>query len=142
MWKRNLVETERGSFEYFVQGQGDPIAVTHLYSEFNELGNYFADMFLPHFTVILINLKDTGNSIRVKEDEELSMKESVKDLEAIREALGYECWAFGGHSTGGMLGLVYATLFPKSLTKLMVGELLPPINIWSMSRACTVLQAR
>ncbi|MCM3618298.1 alpha/beta hydrolase [Sutcliffiella horikoshii] len=121
MWKKNLVETERGSFEYFAQGQGEPIAVTHLYSEFNELGNYFADMFLPHFTVHLINLKDAGNSVRAEKDEELSMKESVKDLEAIRKALGFERWAFGGHSTGGMLGLLYATLSPGSLTKLMVG---------------------
>ncbi len=121
MWKKNLVETERGSFEYFMQGQGEPIAVTHLYSEFNELGNYFADMFLPHFTVHLINLKDAGNSVRAEKDEELSMKESVKDLEAIRKALGFERWAFGGHSTGGMLGLLYATLSPGSLTKLMVG---------------------
>jgi len=121
MWKKNIVETERGNFEYFVQGQGEPVSVTHLYSEFNELGNYFADMFVSHFKVYLINLKDAGNSSRAKEDEELSMKESVKDLEAIREALGFDRWAFGGHSTGGMLGLVYATLFPESLTKLMVG---------------------
>ncbi|WP_404430770.1 alpha/beta fold hydrolase [Sutcliffiella horikoshii] len=121
MWKKNLIETERGSFEYFVQGQGEPIAVTHLYSEFNELGNYFADMFLPHFKVHLINLKGAGNSSQAEEDEELSMKESVKDLEAFREALGLERWAFGGHSTGGMLGLVYAMLYPESLSKLMVG---------------------
>lgn len=121
MWEKNHIVTKRGNFEFFVQGQGEPICVTHLYSEFNELGNYFADTLVTNFKVYLVNLKDAGKSSVAIEEVELSMRESVKDLEAIREALGFDKWAYAGHSTGGMLGLVYATLFPNSLTKLLVG---------------------
>jgi pimeloyl-ACP methyl ester carboxylesterase len=121
MWERMFISTSRGKFEIFTQGKGEPVCITHLYSEFNELGYYFADTFVSQFKVYLINLKEAGNSCKAGIEDELSMKETSKDLEAIREALNYNKWCFAGHSTGGMLGLIYATMFPKSLTKLLVG---------------------
>jgi proline iminopeptidase len=121
MWEQRLIQTKRGQFEVFVAGDGEPLCVTHLYSEFNHLGNYLADMFADYFTVYLVNLKEAGKSARIKEEYELSMSQSVEDLEAIRLALGFEKWSFGGHSTGGMLGLVYAAQYPGSLRSLIVG---------------------
>lgn len=121
MWNRKIVETNRGEFEVFIAGDGPPLCVTHLYSEFNERGYYFADRFVEHFKVHLINLKEAGNSPSVESEHELSMLETTKDLEAIREKLEYEEWTFAGHSTGGMLGLVYAIQFPGSLSKILVG---------------------
>ena len=56
-----------------------------------------------------------------KNDSEYSMTETIKDLEAIREALYINKWGFAGHSTGGMLALVYATEAQESLTKIIVG---------------------
>ena len=121
MWEKQIVETVRGSFEMFTKGSGEPLCITHLYSEFNNLGYYFAEPFVNNFKVYLINLKDAGNSCKANVDEELSMVESVKDIEAIRESIGLKHWGFAGHSSGGMLGLVYAILFSNSLSKLMVG---------------------
>jgi proline iminopeptidase len=121
MWEKRMVETSRGIFEFFVQGKGAPLCVAHLYSEFNELGNYFADSLVNDFEVYLINLKDAGASSVAVNDLELSMEETIKDLECIREALCFEKWGYAGHSTGGMLGLKYAILAPNSLTKLLVG---------------------
>ncbi|MEC2074047.1 alpha/beta fold hydrolase [Alkalihalophilus marmarensis] len=121
MWEQRMINTDRGEFEVFVAGSGEPLCVTHLYSEFNKRGNYFADMLVDSFTVFLINLKEAGNSPRVKNEGELSMSEASEDLEAIRIALGFELWSFAGHSTGGMLGLVYAAKHFNSLKRLMVG---------------------
>ncbi|EFV74605.1 hypothetical protein HMPREF1013_05163 [Bacillus sp. 2_A_57_CT2] len=121
MWGKNFVQTSRGKFEYFTQGSGEALCITHLYTEFNEVGNYFADSFVKHFKVYLINLKEAGKSDKVSCDADLSISESVKDLEAIREALNYKQWSFAGHSTGGMLGLVYALMYPHSLERLLIG---------------------
>ncbi|QTC41521.1 alpha/beta fold hydrolase [Bacillus sp. V3] len=121
MWEQQLVHTNRGIFEVFVQGEGEPVCITHLYSEFTELGYYLADTFINDFKVFLVNLKDAGNSCKSQAEEELSMKESVKDLEAIREALGFAKWSYAGHSTGGMLGLVYGLMYSNSLSRLMAG---------------------
>lgn len=120
MGTRNC-ENSKGNFEIFRKGEGEPLCSTHLYSAFNELGDYFSSEFTDYFSVILVNLREAGNSCEAEEEYQLSMAESVYDLEAIREALGYEKWAFAGHSTGGMLGLKYAILKPDSLTKVIVG---------------------
>ncbi|WGU96712.1 alpha/beta fold hydrolase [Paenibacillus dendritiformis] len=121
MWTAEILETDRGIFEVFTQGQGDPLCIAHLYSEFNGRGYYFADRFTDEFRVYLINLKEAGNSCKIKSEHELSMAETCKDLEAVREALALEQWSYAGHSTGGMLGLMYAIHYPGSLTKMLVG---------------------
>ena len=114
-WRVEMIETLRGRFEVFTKGTGKPLCVTHLYSEFNESGDYFAEMFTDHYQVFLINLKDAGNSDKPKEAFELSMIDAVLDLEAIRKAKNLSSWIFAGHSTGGMLGLVYGIHFSSSL---------------------------
>ncbi|MEH7462185.1 hypothetical protein V7166_08860 [Bacillus thuringiensis] len=45
MWKQQFIHTDRGTFEVFTKGQGDPLCITHLYSQFNETGDYFAKEF-------------------------------------------------------------------------------------------------
>ncbi|REJ10394.1 alpha/beta fold hydrolase [Halobacillus trueperi] len=121
-WKRTMVETSRGTFEVFEKGQGSPLAVTHLYSEFNETGDYFAEAFVETHTVYLINLKECGRSEKASSPHELTMLESVLDLEAIRIELGYEWWKFAGHSTGGMLAVVYGIYFSESLGTLVIAN--------------------
>ncbi|EOP54553.1 alpha/beta fold hydrolase [Bacillus nitratireducens] len=121
MWKTNIIKTTRGKFEYFVKGEGPPLCVTHMYSEYNDNGNTFANPFTDFYSVYLVNLKGCGNSDLANNDSEYSMTETVKDLEAIREALYINKWGVAGHSTGGMLALVYATEAQESLTKIIVG---------------------
>lgn len=119
-WATKIIETSRGNFEVFVKGEGNPICVTHHYSEFNNTGDYFAESFTDTNKVYLVNLKGAGNSSKVNEAHELSMFDAVYDLEAIREALGYAAWTFAGHSTGGMIGVIYGIHFSKSLSSLII----------------------
>ncbi|WP_144480106.1 alpha/beta fold hydrolase [Cytobacillus oceanisediminis] len=119
-WETRIINTARGYFEVFVKGEGSPICVTHHYSEFNHTGDYFADTFTENNMVYLVNLKQTGNSSKANEAHELSMFDAVYDLEAIREALGYSQWSFAGHSTGGMIGVIYGIHCSKSLTSLII----------------------
>ena len=104
----------------FTKGSGEPLCITHHYSQFNETGDYFADVFTATHRVLLINLRDAGNSAKAQVENELSMIETIHDLEAIREALQLPTWHFAGHSTGGMLGLLYAITYPNSLQSLVV----------------------
>ena len=120
MWERAMIPTDRGTFEVFVRGEGEPLCITHLYSEFNETGDRFANLFVLHRKVFLVNLREAGQSPKASNSAELDMDETVEDLEAIRQFLGFEKWEFAGHSTGGMLGLMYAVRHPKSLSALIV----------------------
>lgn len=121
MWKQKMIETERGAFEIFECGEGTPLAVTHLYSEFDQRGNALAYPFTPYYHVYLINIRGAGRSIKASDPQEYRMEQTIADLEAIRKSLGFQKWSFAGHSTGGMLGLTYATIAPQSLEKLIVG---------------------
>lgn len=120
MWKGQLLHTKRGTFEIFTKGSGEPLCITHHYSQFNETGDYFAESFTLTHRVFLINLRDAGRSAKATRENELSMSETIKDLEAIKETLQFSSWHFAGHSTGGMLGLLYAITFPDSLQSLVV----------------------
>lgn len=119
-WKQDLIKTARGTFEVFTKGEGAPLCVAHHYSVFNESGDYFADAFTDSQQVFLVNLREAGRSEKAHEPFELSMLETVFDLESVREALGFENWGFAGHSTGGMLGLIYGIHFSESLQYLLL----------------------
>lgn len=114
-WNQKMITTARGEFEVFTKGDGAPLCVTHHYSEFNETGDSFADAFTETNQVFLINLREAGNSAKAVQPYQLSILETVLDLEAIREVLGFDKWGFAGHSTGGMLGVVYAVYFSEKL---------------------------
>ncbi|PFD40944.1 proline iminopeptidase [Bacillus cereus] len=120
MWKQQIINTKRGKFELFIKGDGEPLCITHHYSQFNETGDYFAETFTPAHRVFLINLRDVGHSVKAQSENELSMIETIHDLEAIKEALQLPIWHFAGHSTGGMLGLLYAITYPNSLQSLVI----------------------
>ncbi|WP_404335193.1 alpha/beta fold hydrolase [Planococcus rifietoensis] len=119
-WERMMVVTSRGEFEVFAKGNGEALCVTHIYSEFNQSGDYFAEAFTETNRVYLVNLREVGNSEKAQRPYELSMLESVFDLEAIRIALGVEQWGFAGHSTGGMLGVVYGIYFSAHLRYMVI----------------------
>ncbi|MDN4524561.1 alpha/beta fold hydrolase [Fictibacillus fluitans] len=121
-WKTLMIPTKRGIFEVFSKGEGAPLCVSHLYSEFNETGDRFADTFTESHQVFLINLREAGRSEAAHEPHQLSMIETVLDLEAVREELGYPVWHYAGHSTGGMLGLVYGIWHSESLESLIIAS--------------------
>lgn len=116
LWSKKIVKTNRGQFEVFMKGKGEPICVTHHYSEFNHTGDYFAETFTKAHKVFLVNLREAGQSEKAFEPYQLSMLETILDLEAIREALGYRKWGFAGHSTGGMLGILYGIYYSNKLS--------------------------
>ena len=115
MWEQKLIETPRGTFEVFIKGNGTPLCITHNYSTFNASGDYFANSFIENHQVFLVNLRECGNSVKAQHPYQLGLLETVFDLEAIREVLGFEKWAYAGHSTGGILGVIYGIYFSESL---------------------------
>ncbi|MGE6547836.1 alpha/beta fold hydrolase [Bacillus mycoides] len=120
MWTQQMIHTKRGTFEIFTKGNGEPLCITHHYSQFNDTGDYFADVFTSTHRVFLINLRDAGNSVKANSEKELTMIETIHDLEAIRDALQLPSWHFAGHSTGGMLGLLYTITYPTFLQSLVI----------------------
>lgn len=119
--KKEIIKTDRGDFEIFIGGKGTkPICISHLYQEFLSGDEPYSKLIGQHYKVILVNLKNAGQSCKANSKTELTMEETVKDLEGIREKLGYSSWAFAGHSTGGFLGLTYLTMYQEKISEIIL----------------------
>lgn len=70
--------------------------------------------------MLLVNLRNAGHSEKAKNAYELSMIDAVLDLEEIRNFYGFDSWTFAGHSTGGMLGILYGIHFSSFIEKLIL----------------------
>ena len=123
MFETKIVESKPGRFEVFTRGTGEPLIFTHLYSEFNSLGNLMSQQLSKLYKVYIINLRGAGKSDDQTEEYTYSMDDAIHDIEAVREALDIKQWAFAGHSTGGFLALKYAVMYPEALTKIIAGGL-------------------
>ncbi|MEI3611548.1 alpha/beta fold hydrolase [Pseudogracilibacillus sp. SO30301A] len=119
--KREMIKTNRGEFELFIGGKGkEPICISHLYQEYLSGDEPYSRVLGEYYKVILINLKNAGSTSKATSKNELAMEETIKDLESIREKLGYSSWAFAGHSTGGFLGLTYLYMHPEKLSEIIL----------------------
>lgn len=123
MFTHKVIQTDRGQFEIFIRGKGEPLAYTHLYSEFNENGDIMSQNLSEHYKVIIINLRGAGKTDDQIDEYSYSMDDAIHDLEAVRDALNIDKWGFSGHSTGGFLALKYSVMFPERLTKIIAGGL-------------------
>ncbi|MFC3900668.1 alpha/beta fold hydrolase [Aliicoccus persicus] len=123
MFETKLVESSRGTFEVFTRGEGESLIFTHLYSEFNSLGNLMSQQLSKLYKVYIINLRGAGKSDDQTEEYTYSMDDAIHDIEAVREGLDIKQWAFAGHSTGGFLALKYAVMYSEALTKIIAGGL-------------------
>ncbi|KAA0547200.1 alpha/beta hydrolase [Bacillus sp. BGMRC 2118] len=72
-----------------------------------------------YFRVIAIDQRGVCRSEGIKEGEEFSLEDLIYDCEALREYLQIDTWSIVGHSFGGYLALLYASLFPKSIEKVV-----------------------
>ena len=96
------------------------------------------DYLLPGFdaladrrTLIYYDQRGGGRSA-VPRDVPVGWREQVADLEALREAWGFERLSIAGYSWGGLLALLYATEYPDRVERL---ALVSPAPAWRSARA-------
>ncbi|MET7594225.1 MULTISPECIES: alpha/beta hydrolase [unclassified Streptomyces] len=55
---------------------------------------------------------------------------AVRDMDAVREALGAERISYFGYSYGTYLGAVYAKLYPERVRRLVLDSVVDPTGVW------------
>ncbi|MDF2631079.1 MAG: proline iminopeptidase [Symbiobacteriaceae bacterium] len=70
--------------------------------------------------VVAFDQRGTLRSEGYADGERISLHELIADAEALRVALGVERWAVLGHSYGGYLAVLYALVYPQSVTALLL----------------------
>lgn len=78
------------------------------------------DRLKEKFRIIAIDQRGVCRSEGITNEEEFSLMDLIEDCEAIREHFQLESWSVLGHSFGGYLGVLYATLYPGSIAHLLL----------------------
>lgn len=78
------------------------------------------DRLKENFRVIAIDQRGVCRSEAVNDDEEFGLMDLIEDCEAIRKQFELESWSVLGHSFGGYLGVLYASLYPESIDHLLL----------------------
>ncbi|MBO3746676.1 alpha/beta fold hydrolase [Streptosporangiaceae bacterium NEAU-GS5] len=60
----------------------------------------------------------------------LTTENAVRDMDAIRQALGEDKISYLGYSYGTYLGSVYATMFPAHVRRLVLDSVVDPGDVW------------
>jgi proline iminopeptidase len=114
-----VIDIPGGQLHYTVAGSGGPLCVTHQYGAVS-VSSPLVKPLHPSFTCYAINGRGIGDSGPVRDERDLTMTALADDLEAVRQALRLDSWVLMGHSTGGMVMLIYATKYPQSVRGLIL----------------------
>ncbi|PQZ54692.1 MULTISPECIES: alpha/beta fold hydrolase [Bacillus] len=69
--------------------------------------------------VIMIDQRGVCRSEEITEEESFGLSDLVEDCEELRKLLQIEKWSVIGHSFGGYLALLYASIYPNSIEKII-----------------------
>ena len=104
-------------------GEGKPFIILHGFlgmgDNWKTLGQQFSE---KGFQVHLIDQRNHGKSFH---DEEFSYEVMTKDLKHYCESYGLDDIVLLGHSMGGKTAMLFATNYPKMVSKLIVADISP-----------------
>ena len=70
--------------------------------------------------VVIFDQLGVLRSEALAENESYSMEYQIEMIEEMRKILGIEKWSILGHSYGGMLAVLYASIYPNSIHKVIL----------------------
>lgn len=103
---------------YTDSGEGTAIVLLHGFLENKKMWKTYVDVFSEKHRVITIDLLGHGESDSLGYVHE--MEDNANAVHEILKHLKIEKATILGHSMGGYVGLAFAELFPKSITKLIL----------------------
>ncbi|HDR5635073.1 TPA: alpha/beta hydrolase, partial [Bacillus anthracis] len=69
--------------------------------------------------VIMIDQRGVCRSEEITEDEAFGLNDLIEDCEELKKVLQIKKWSIIGHSFGGYLALLYASIYPGSIKKII-----------------------
>ncbi|MDA0329020.1 MAG: alpha/beta fold hydrolase [Gemmatimonadetes bacterium] len=138
--RQGLLSLEDARLFYEVVGTGEPIIVVHggpgLDHAYLQPG---LDALATLNTVVYYDQRGTGRSTAAFVESAINIDAFVDDIDALRQALGYERVSVLGHSFGTLIALAYAERYPESLRSLI---LMNPVEPGSRYREETAERQR
>ena len=104
-----------------VRGEGIPCLYIH---GGPGVGSYwmaqlYGDVLEKHFTMIYLDQRGSGRSASAASGD-YSLERISKDIEEVRELLGYTSWITFSHSFGGIIQIKHAQLYPDHIKAMLM----------------------
>jgi proline iminopeptidase len=119
--RQGLLSLETARIFYEVVGEGDPIIVVHggpgLDHAYLQPG---LDALAIRNALVYYDQRGTGRSVAALDSSAINLDAFVEDIDALRQALGYERVSILAHSWGALLGIEYAARHPDAVTGLIL----------------------
>jgi proline iminopeptidase len=119
--RQGLLSLETARIFYEVVGEGEPIIVVHggpgLDHAYLQPG---LDALATRNTLVYYDQRGSGRSVANLDSTAINLDAFIEDIEALRQALGYERVSLLTHSWGAILGLEYAARYPESMRALIL----------------------
>lgn len=119
--RQGMLSMDGARLFYEVVGSGDPIIVVHggpgLDHEYLRPG---LDALATRHTLIYYDQRGTGRSSAELVDSVIDFDAFVDDIDALRQALGYERVSVLGHSFGTLLAIEFARRYPDQIQALVL----------------------
>lgn len=125
--RQGLLSLEDARLFYEVVGEGEPIIVVHggpgLDHAYLQPG---LDALATRNTLIYYDQRGTGRSSAALDSSAINVDAFVEDIDALRQALGYDRVSVLAHSWGVLLALEYASRHPEALRALILMSPIEP----------------
>lgn len=129
MFMANLIETGgyiniRGK-KLYVETHGNPKNKPVLYlhggpgESCYDFSFHQAERLKNSLYVIMIDQRGVCRSEEITEDEAFGLNDLIEDCEELRKSLQIEKWSIIGHSFGGYVALLYASIYPSLIEKII-----------------------
>jgi proline iminopeptidase len=134
--RQGLLSLDDARLFYEVVGEGDPIIVVHggpgLDHAYLQPG---LDVLATRHTLVYYDQRGAGRSVAALDASGIRFDAFVDDIEALRQALGFERVTVLAHSFGALLGLEYAARYPENLRALILMNPVEPGARYADERA-------
>lgn len=121
-------------------GSGYPVLLMHGGPGVDHSTMFPLKRLADRYKLIFYDHRCNGRS-RGAETSSMTFENLTADAEALRQELGIQKWAVGGHSFGGMVALEYALRYPQHLSRLLLIDTCGDSR-WAQVNAPQALAAR
>lgn len=117
-----LLQNRGATISYKVYGNGSPLLLINGGPGYSsEHLNEVALRISEKFKVILFDQRGTGKSkVKQYDSATINLKNTLSDIDAIREKLNLKSWIVSGQSFGGLLAMAYAEAYADRVDQLVL----------------------
>ncbi|WP_342129081.1 alpha/beta fold hydrolase [Hydrogenophaga sp. OTU3427] len=117
-----------------VAGEGPPLLLVHGHPQTMAMWHRVAPALLPHFTVVLMDLRGYGDSGRPAPDADHqahSKRQMALDALAVMAHLGHACFAVLAHDRGARVAHRLAADHPDAVSRLLLLDIAPTLAMYT-----------